>query len=84
MLPLREPIVGVDGREVWRVPVPKGTDVIVGIAAMNRAKALWGDDADEWKPDRWLAPLPESLVQARVPGVYSNLCVHRMLSKSLG
>ena len=65
--------MGIDGQEIERIHVPKGTNVIVAIAALNRAKTLWGKDADEWKPDRWLAPLPEALLQARIPGVYSNL-----------
>ena len=73
MLPLRTPVCGVDGREILSVPVPKGTNVTIGIAALNRDKALWGEDALEWKPERWLEPLPDSLVQARVPGVYSNM-----------
>ena len=34
-----------------------------------------GEDADEWKPERWLKPLPAVLEEARLPGVYSNLCV---------
>lgn len=55
------------------VPVPKGTPVMVAIQACNRSKALWGDDALEWKPERWLAPLPDALSKAHIPGVYSNL-----------
>ncbi|KAH9950796.1 hypothetical protein B0H21DRAFT_681895, partial [Amylocystis lapponica] len=27
----------------------------------------------EWKPERWLSPLPSTVTEARVPGVYSNL-----------
>ncbi|KAI0718403.1 cytochrome P450 [Cerioporus squamosus] len=73
VLPLSEPIHGVDGHEIERLHIPKGTNVFVGISAANRAKELWGEDAEEWKPERWLAPLPETLVQARMPGVYSNM-----------
>ncbi|KAH9941249.1 cytochrome P450 [Epithele typhae] len=73
VLPLRAPIVTRDHRELHSVPVPKGTTVVVGIAALNRDKTLWGPDALEWKPERWLAPLPDSIVGARVPGVYSNM-----------
>lgn len=59
--------------------MPKGTYVLVAIQACNRDKRLWGEDAEEWKPERWLAPLPDGLVKARVPGVYSNLCVCRRI-----
>ena len=55
--------------------IPKGTDIFVGLRGMNHSKAYWGDDANEWKPDRFLAPLPNSLLEARVPGIYSNMCV---------
>ena len=55
--------------------VPKDTTVYIGILSSNRNKALWGEDALEWKPDRWLSPLPNSITEAKIPGVYSNLCV---------
>ncbi|TBU52591.1 hypothetical protein BD310DRAFT_831896 [Dichomitus squalens] len=32
-----------------------------------------GDDAYEWKPERWLGPLPETVERAAIPGVYSHL-----------
>lgn len=53
--------------------VPKDTLVLVAIRASNRNIALWGPDAEEWKPERWLSPLPETLLQAHIPGVYSNM-----------
>ncbi|KAI1798436.1 cytochrome P450 [Ganoderma leucocontextum] len=73
ILPLQTPLRGVRGQDIHEVLVPKGTNVMVGIAAVNRDKALWGEDALEWKPDRWLSPLPESVAQAHIPGVYSNM-----------
>ncbi|RXW23112.1 hypothetical protein EST38_g2743 [Candolleomyces aberdarensis] len=36
-------------------------------------KYLWGPDSYEWKPERWLTPIPDKLVEARIPGVYSHL-----------
>ena len=73
VLPLSEPIRGVDGammREIW---VPKDTTIVIGLLAANRSKAIWGEDAEEWKPERWMNPLPETLKEAHVPGVYSHL-----------
>ena len=72
-MPLSQPIRGVDGSVIDEVVVPKGTTIIVASNACNRNKALWGDDAYEWKPERWLEPLPEAVTAARIPGVYSNL-----------
>ncbi|KAJ1307064.1 hypothetical protein OPQ81_008043 [Rhizoctonia solani] len=36
-------------------------------------RQTWGDDADQFKPSRWLDPLPCSVTEARIPGVYSNM-----------
>ncbi len=46
---------------------------MLNLWACNTNKALWGEDAYEWKPERWLGPLPRALDEARIPGVYSNL-----------
>ncbi|OSX63042.1 hypothetical protein POSPLADRAFT_1046379 [Postia placenta MAD-698-R-SB12] len=73
VMPLSQPIRGTDGTYMSEIPVPKGTEVVVGILASNRNPALWGPDAGVWKPERWLAPLPETVNAARVPGVYSHL-----------
>ncbi|KAJ3881565.1 cytochrome P450 [Lentinula edodes] len=73
VIPLHKPILGLDGTEMHEVAVPRGTTVFVSIFNANRNPDLWGKDADEWKPERWLSPLPEPLVEARIPGVYSHL-----------
>lgn len=72
-LSLSNPIKGVDGREMTEIAIPKNTTVIVGIMACNRNPEIWGPDASEWKPERWLKPLPDTVARARLPGVYSNL-----------
>ncbi|RPD69487.1 cytochrome P450 [Lentinus tigrinus ALCF2SS1-7] len=72
VLPLSQPIGGVDGTTIREIPVPKGTSIAVGIFSSNRNKALWGEDAAEWKPERWLSALPNSIAGAKIPGVYSN------------
>ncbi|KAF8968134.1 cytochrome P450 [Flammula alnicola] len=73
VLPVATPIKGVNGEKIHEIPVPKGTDVYVSILASNRNPELWGPDSYEWKPERWLKPLPEALLDARIPGVYSHL-----------
>ena len=84
VLPLFWPIKSTDGKtEIKEILVPKGTDIVVSIMSANKDKRIWGGDAEEWKPERWLSPLPESVSEAKVPGIYSNLyassfraCVH--------
>ena len=64
---------GRDGTLISELPIPKGTGLVVGVLGHNTNTALWGPDAKEWKPERWLAPLPDALNEAPVPGVYANL-----------
>ncbi|KAH8985443.1 cytochrome P450 [Lactarius hatsudake] len=72
VLPLSTPILDVDGREVHEIFVPKNTNVFAQIYNLNRDPSIWGADAAEWKPERWLAPLPQSVADANIQGVYAN------------
>ncbi|KAH9024224.1 cytochrome P450 [Lactarius pseudohatsudake] len=72
VLPLSSPIRDVDGREVHEIFVPKNTNVFVQLSNLNRDPSIWGADAAEWKPERWLAPLPQSVADANIQGVYAN------------
>ncbi|KAL5486054.1 hypothetical protein ACEPAI_7098 [Sanghuangporus weigelae] len=74
ILPLAWPILGVDGKtEISEIPIKANTNVVVSIIGANRSKRIWGDDAEEWKPERWLEPLPESVAKAHMPGVYASM-----------
>ncbi|KAI0779694.1 cytochrome P450 [Fomes fomentarius] len=73
VLPLAEPIRGLDGTTIPEIPIAKGTLLTCNLRACNTNKALWGEDADEWKPERWLKPLPRAVEEARIPGIYANL-----------
>ncbi|KAG2007200.1 cytochrome p450 [Coprinopsis cinerea AmutBmut pab1-1] len=73
ILPVSKPIIGTDGQEMNEILVPKGTKIFISTLASNRNTDLWGPDAHEWKPERWLSPLPEKLLKAKIPGVYSHL-----------
>ncbi|KAF9482949.1 cytochrome P450 [Pholiota conissans] len=56
------------------VRVPSGTIVFVDIAGSNSLTSVWGEDAGEWKPERWLEG--NSGVKnsgLRLPGVYSGM-----------
>ena len=73
ILPLSSPIKGTNGQELKELLVPKGTEIFISIIGSNRNPALWGPDSEEWKPERWLKPLPQSVLEAQIPGVYSHL-----------
>lgn len=36
------------------IPIPKGSVIMLAIWAINTSKELWGPDADEFNPDRWM------------------------------
>ncbi|KAL5482417.1 hypothetical protein ACEPAI_9011 [Sanghuangporus weigelae] len=74
VLPLHWPIKSTDGKtEIKEIPLRKGTGIQISIIGANRNKAIWGEDADEWRPERWLEPLPKSVDEAHLPGVYSQM-----------
>ncbi|KAI0648492.1 cytochrome P450 [Trametes meyenii] len=73
VLPLSAPIRGLDGQLMHSIPVKKGMRIVTDVIASNCNPELWGEDADEWKPERWLKPLPTALEEAHIPGVYSHL-----------
>ncbi|THH10021.1 hypothetical protein EW146_g8504 [Bondarzewia mesenterica] len=61
----------VDAKGVKRtgVRVSKGDLVSIPIMAINRSKTLWGEDAAQFKPERWKNP-PDAV--ASIPGVWGN------------
>ncbi|KIK58241.1 hypothetical protein GYMLUDRAFT_700611 [Collybiopsis luxurians FD-317 M1] len=73
IVPLSKPVRGVDGSEITEVFLPKNTSIVLSILNANRSEELWGPDALEWKPERWLESLPESVTESKIPGVYSHL-----------
>lgn len=42
------------GTSVSQLVIAKGTKVVVPIATMNRSTAIWGPDAKEFVPERWI------------------------------
>ena len=56
-----------------QVVIPQGTMVIVGVRGSKVNKSVWGEDAEDWNPDRWLSSMPQTIKDARIPGVYSNM-----------
>ena len=73
MLPLSEPIYATDGTRMDDIPLMKGSQVILGFFGCNTNKALWGEDAHEWKPERWDGQLPGDDPKTQIPGASPNL-----------
>ncbi|KDQ28771.1 hypothetical protein PLEOSDRAFT_1063555 [Pleurotus ostreatus PC15] len=56
VVPLSAPIVTRDGQTVSSISVAKGATVSAPIHLMNQAEWLWGPNAREFYPERWLEP----------------------------
>ncbi|KAJ7242950.1 cytochrome P450 [Mycena rebaudengoi] len=69
-LPLGTPYTDKNGVIHDSLPIRKGQKICIPLLAVNIDKTLWGEDAAEFKPERW-EHLPGA-VQA-IPGVWSNL-----------
>ena len=73
-------MLGRDGQTIDCIHIQAGTIVVLGTASVNRDPAMWGPDADQWIPERWLQPLPETVVDAYLPEVHSQMWVSWDLS----
>ncbi|KAG1837214.1 cytochrome P450 [Suillus subalutaceus] len=54
VIPLSELVRTASGEMTDSISIAKGTLITIPVAAINRSSAIWGHDAKEFKPDRWL------------------------------
>ncbi|KAF8965721.1 cytochrome P450 [Flammula alnicola] len=71
VLPLSGPIVSSSGKTLTEVRIRKGRTVIISITTYNRLPSIWGEDADEFKPSRWLEG--GEVAKGASIGPYANL-----------
>ncbi|EJC98034.1 cytochrome P450 [Fomitiporia mediterranea MF3/22] len=69
-IPLSGSVTDRYGRESRTVRIRRGDIVSIPLAAVNRRKEVWGEDAMEFKPERW-GNLPSST--NTIPGLWSNI-----------
>ncbi|KAG1742288.1 cytochrome P450 [Suillus paluster] len=55
VIPLGEPVRTASGKMTDSISVAKGSLITISAGAINRSFSIWGPDAKEFKPDRWLA-----------------------------
>ncbi|KAF8260788.1 cytochrome P450 [Lactarius quietus] len=72
VLPLAFPITTVSGEQISFIPIKKGTPIDISYAAYNRLPDVWGEDADEWNPERFLDPQRYREASSNI-GVFGNL-----------
>ncbi|KAJ8453556.1 hypothetical protein ONZ45_g19671 [Pleurotus djamor] len=69
IIPLSQPVTDVHGAVHHTIQVKTGQIIMLPIASTNTFEPIWGEDALEFKPDRWLNPPQAS---SAIPGVWSN------------
>ncbi|VDB87090.1 unnamed protein product [Peniophora sp. CBMAI 1063] len=70
VIPTAETWTDARGVEQTGVRVAAGDTVTISIMAMHRSKEIWGDDADVFRPERWLGGAPAGA--AALTGVWAN------------
>ncbi|KAF9235960.1 cytochrome P450 [Melanogaster broomeanus] len=70
VIPLEQPFTDKHGVVHHGIRVREGDLVLIPILAMNTSEELWGDDAHEFRPERW-DNVPEAV--SRIPGMWSHL-----------
>ncbi|KAG8933006.1 hypothetical protein FRC00_013747 [Tulasnella sp. 408] len=71
-IPVSKPYIDKNGVERTEISIGAGEEIIIPITVINRDKEIWGEDADELKPERWLEgnTHPRS---SEIPGVFSSM-----------
>ncbi|KIM70716.1 hypothetical protein SCLCIDRAFT_18765 [Scleroderma citrinum Foug A] len=54
VITLSEPVRTRSGELVNSISIAKGTRIGISVTCMNRSTAIWGQDAKEFRPERWL------------------------------
>ncbi|KAK0470689.1 cytochrome P450 [Armillaria novae-zelandiae] len=70
VLPLAEPIITSDGEQCSEISISKGQVIFAAVYAYNRLPSVWGDDAAEWNPCRFLE---DRGIKQESLGTYANL-----------
>ncbi|KAI9067998.1 cytochrome P450 [Trametes sanguinea] len=70
MIPVSKPFIDRYGKIQHEIRIAKDNRVIIAILELHLAKDIWGEDALEFKPERWDNP-PEAA--SEVPGVWAHV-----------
>ncbi|KAF8909573.1 cytochrome P450 [Mucidula mucida] len=73
VIPFSEPVITRMDAKLTEIPVEKGQTVRISIAYYNRNPAVWGNDADQWNPDRFLEGRCTRHSEKVSVGVYANV-----------
>ncbi|KAI0281778.1 cytochrome P450 [Russula aff. rugulosa BPL654] len=71
VIPLSEQVRCRSGSVTKELYIPQGTHIIISDVAYHRNRDIWGEDADVWRPSRWLDGSVKS--PGTTVGVWTNL-----------
>jgi cytochrome P450 len=69
VIPLNTPFLDKNKETQYGIKVNKGDTIFIPILAINRSKNIWGEDAAQFKPERWES-IPEGANS--IPGVWGK------------
>ncbi|KAL1939456.1 hypothetical protein VTO73DRAFT_10012 [Trametes versicolor] len=69
VIPVSAPFTDIDGTVHSSIRVSEGTPILIPILAINTSRTLWGEDAHDFRPERWEDP-PQPT--ANIPGVWAH------------
>ncbi|KAF7341829.1 hypothetical protein MSAN_02038100 [Mycena sanguinolenta] len=70
VVPLGTPVTDTQGKVHETLRIRKGEAIHIPINALNRDFEIWGEDALEFKPERWEFPPPAA---SAIPGVWGHM-----------
>ncbi|KAI0743350.1 cytochrome P450 [Daedaleopsis nitida] len=70
VLPVSTPYTDRYGKVCSEIAIGKGDRVVIPVTALHTHKAIWGEDAFEFRPERWDNP-PEAI--SSIPGVFGHI-----------
>ena len=67
VVPLSRSYKRADGKGTYNsIVMPKGHELFIPLNVIQLSKDLWGEDAQDFNPDRW-DNLPKSVIDAKLP-----------------
>ncbi|KAJ7434801.1 cytochrome P450 [Mycena galericulata] len=73
ILPLLNPVRTASGALIDKIPIRKGTVLTTSLYYTNTAKSIWGADAAEFNPERWLDGKDVPVYAKEYPGYHHTM-----------
>lgn len=70
IIPVAKSVTGESGNLITELHIKKGQNITASVCGYNRLPIIWGEDAEEWNPTRFLANKQDRGTSA---GLWDNL-----------